>query len=72
MEGLLLQEVEEEKDLGIVMDKSVKPSKQRVAPVKRANRTLGMIRCFVYKLIKCVKNLYINLVRPQLECAKQE
>ena len=38
-----LQEVEEEKDLGVLISKDLKPSKQCVAAANKARSILGMI-----------------------------
>ena len=38
------QSVTEETDLGIIMPNDLKPSKQRVSAIKKANMTLGMIK----------------------------
>ena len=40
----ILQSVTEETDLGIVFSNDLKPSKQCVIAVKKANLTLGMIK----------------------------
>jgi hypothetical protein len=72
MNGEELQTVEEEKDLGIVITKDLKPSNQCVAAVKAANRTLGMFnRSFEHKTIDTVKTVYKSLIRPHLEYCVQ-
>ena len=40
----ILQSVTEETDLGIIVSNDLKPSKQCVSTVKKANMTLGMIK----------------------------
>ena len=44
MTGEILQSVTEETDLGIIVSNDLKPSKQCVSAVKKANMTLGMIK----------------------------
>ena len=44
MNGEILQSVTEETDLGIILSNDLKPSKQCVSAVKKANKTLGMIK----------------------------
>ena len=59
---------EEEKDLGLIMHKSAKPSRQCAEASKKANSTLGMIRRTIVTRDKdTILRLYKSLVRPQLE-----
>src|SRR6218665_63053 len=44
MGGKVLKVSEEERDLGVIMHRSAKPSRHRVEASKKANSTLGMIR----------------------------
>ena len=44
MNGEILQSVTEETDLDIIVSNGLKPSKQCVSAVKKANMTLGMIK----------------------------
>ena len=44
MESELLQQVTEETDLGVIISQDLKPSKQCVNAVKKANMTLGMMK----------------------------
>ena len=44
MNGEIIQSVTEETDLGIFVPNDLKPPKQCVSAVKRANMTLGMIK----------------------------
>ena len=68
MNGKVLHSIDEEKDLGVVIHKSLKPSRHIAESVKKANRTLGIInRCFSYKDMKIILPLYKSLVRPLLE-----
>ena len=63
-----LQSVSEETDLGIIVSNDLKPSKQCVSAVKRANMTLGMIKHhIVSRDKKTIVRLYKSRVRPKLE-----
>ena len=44
MEGYSLQQVCEEKDLGVIIDENFKFHKQTAAAVKKANMVLGMLK----------------------------
>ena len=68
MESTQLQEVSEEKDLGIIVSDDLKWEKQCIAAVKQANKILGMIkRNFVDRSKETILALYKSLVRPHLE-----
>jgi len=68
METTQLQEVCEEKDLGIIVSDDLKWDKQCTAAVKQANRILGMIkRNFADRSKETILALYKSLVRPYLE-----
>jgi ribonuclease P/MRP protein subunit RPP40 len=72
MEGRKLEEVKEERDLGIIVQEDLKWGKQCLKAVKTANKVLGMIKrtfCFLSKEI--VITLYKSLVRPHLEYSVQ-
>ena len=70
MGGAELAEAEEEKDLGVLMDGTMKPSKHCETVAKRANATLGMIaKAFHYRSSQTLLPLYKTFVRPQLEYA---
>ncbi|XP_071854518.1 uncharacterized protein [Apostichopus japonicus] len=63
-----LQETEEEKDLGVYVNSSMKFSRQCAESVKKANRMIGIIkRNFTNFDRKVVLNLYKALVRPHLD-----
>jgi ribonuclease P/MRP protein subunit RPP40 len=72
MVGEELVKVDEERDLGVWVDKSAKPGKQCAETVKKSNRILGIIRrnfnCFDKNVIL---KLYKHLVRPHLEYCVQ-
>ena len=66
--GEELQEAEEEKDIGVVVHKTLKPSKQ----CQKASATAGAVlrqitRNFHYRDKITFKNLYCQYVRPHLE-----
>ena len=68
MGGKLLEEVEEEKDLGVIMSNKFKVDKQCVKVAKKANQVLGMIyRTFTCKNKQIILKLYKSLVRPHLD-----
>src|SRR5579864_8235140 len=58
----------QEKDLGVIVDKSGKPSEQCIVAVKKANGIFGMIkRNIKFKSKNVIVKLYKSLVRPRLE-----
>src|SRR6266536_4144867 len=68
MDGEVLQNVTEERDLGVIVQANLKVSSQCTKSVNRANQVLGMI----YRTITCknkeiILKLYKTLVRPHLE-----
>ena len=68
MGGMGLKVSEEERDLGVIMHKSAKPSWQCAEASKKANSTLGIIRGTIVTRDKdTILRLYKSLVRPQLE-----
>ena len=70
MGGAELAEAEEETDLGVLMDSTMKPSKHCETVAKRANATLGMIaKAFHYRSSQTLLPLYKTFVRPRLENA---
>ena len=61
---------DEEKDLGVWFDTSMKPSNQCERAAKEANAALGMItRSFHYRTKEVLVPLYKTFVRPKLEYA---
>ena len=64
MNGEILQSVTEETDLGIIVSNDLKPSKQCVSAVKKANMTLGMIKRHIVSrdkntIVRLYKSLYM-------------
>ena len=65
-----LQAVEEEKDLGVVIDHQLKFSTHIQAQVNKANRVLGALKHTFTALDRMAfLNLYKSLIRPHLEYA---
>ena len=61
---------EEERDLGVWTDSSLKPSLQCTKAASNANRLLGMIlKSFHYRTKQSLVPLFTALVRPKLEFA---
>ena len=68
MNGVELSVTEEEKDLGVWTESSLKPSLQCTKAASNANRLLGMIlKSFHYRTKQTLIPLYKSLVRPKLE-----
>ena len=63
-----LEEVEEEKDLGVLIHRTLSVSNNCAVAVKKANQMAGHIyRTVTHKSIQTVVPLYKALVRPHLE-----
>ena len=63
-----LKSSDSERDLGVIMDSSMKFSEQCNTVVKQANSTLGLIRRTIkFKRKDIIVRLYKALVRPKLE-----
>jgi hypothetical protein len=70
MDGKNLEEVDDETDLGVIMQSDLKWNRQCTKAVKTANRVLGMIRrSFSYSSKDTALHLYKTLVRPHLGIA---
>ena len=68
MLGVPLKAVEEEKDIGVWMHSSLKPSHQCAEAAKTGNLVLGkLLRAFHYRDKRVFLNLYKQQVRPHLE-----
>ena len=70
--GTILESVVEEKDIGVMIHQSLKPSVQCLKAAKTANSVLGQMRRSVLYRDKVVwVKLYKTFVRPHLECSVQ-
>ena len=70
--GTILESVEVEKDLGVHIHCSLKPSTQCAIAASKANQILGqMSRTFTYRSKDIWINLYKMYIRPHLEYAVQ-
>ena len=70
MNGIVLTEAQQEKDLGVWVDSSLKPGLQCEVAAKSANQTLGIIaKSFHYRTKRTLVPLYKALVRPKMEFA---
>lgn len=70
MSGTVVQQVHEEKDLGVTIDDELKFSKHIAEKVKKANQAIGYIRNTFTCLDKDIfLPLYKSFVRPHLEYA---
>ena len=72
MQGVILEHVTQEKDLGVGIDTGGKEAAQCQAAIGKANKDLGCIRRGInYKSKEVMLTLYRNLVRatPRILCA---
>ena len=70
MNGEKIATANEERDLGVWMDSSLKPTKQCTVAARSANFALGQIqRAFHYQRKSNLVPLYKSFVRPKLEFA---
>ena len=68
LDGVKLEHLKEEKDLGVIISEDLKWEKQCSSAVSKANKILGMIkRNFVDRSKETILLLYQSLVRPHLE-----
>ena len=68
MNGYTLEQVTEEKDLGMIIDNELKFHKHAAMAIKKANRILGLSKkSFVNLDTNSLPLLYKSLVRPHLE-----
>ncbi len=69
---IALDEVTEEKDLGVTIDNQLKFTSHINKSVRKANQILGLIqRTFTFMDKNMFIQLYISLVRPHLEYGSQ-
>jgi ribonucleases P/MRP protein subunit RPP40 len=72
LNGTVLKSVDEERDLGVVIDNKLKLKKQCAKAANRANQVLGMIKRNVRSRSQdVILKLYKGLVRPLLEYSIQ-
>ena len=72
IQGVILERVTQEKDLGVVIDMGGKQAEQCQAAIGKANLVFGFIRRgIIYISKEVVLTLYRNLVRPHLEYCVQ-
>ena len=70
MSDVQIESVSEEKDLGVWVEDSMKPTKQCTMAANSANWALGQLsRSFHYRKADCLVPLYKTFVRPKLEHA---
>ena len=68
MNGNKLDHVDEEKDLGVLIDDQLKFHRQTASAVKKANRVLGLVKkTFAVLDMQTLPLLYTSLVRGHLE-----
>src|ERR1700721_2849387 len=68
MGGQDLEEVDEERDLGVIINNKFKVDRQCAKVTKKANQVLGLIyRTFACKNKNIMLKLYKSLVRPHLD-----
>ena len=72
MDGNILESVEEEGDLGVIIQSNLKVDKQCAKAAKTANSVLGMImRSLINKGEDIMLPLFKSLVHPRLEYCVQ-
>jgi hypothetical protein len=72
LNGTVLNKIDKEKDLGIIIQNNLKTSQQCIEAVKKANRSLGLIKRNIQtKTPEIITRLYKSIVRPHLEYAVQ-
>jgi ribonuclease P/MRP protein subunit RPP40 len=71
MDGKELVEVEQEKDVGVIIASNLKPSAQCAKAAKKANQVLGQLARAVTYRGKTFVRLFTTFVRPHLEYSVQ-
>ena len=72
MNNTPIQSVESERDLGVIIDHTAKPSLQCAKAAQKANQVLGqLLRSFQCRQTEVLVQLYKVFVRPHLEYAVQ-
>jgi hypothetical protein len=70
MKGQQLEVTEEEKDIGVIMSKNLKPSAQCAKAARTAQTVLSQVsRSFHFRDRHIFVKLYVQYVRPHLEFA---
>jgi hypothetical protein len=70
MNGVYLQEVSEQRDLGVLVSNDLHPSKHVHTITQKANQKIGMFRrCFSGFSQEKITILYTSIIRPTLEYA---
>ena len=70
MKGLPLVEITQERDIGVLINKKLKPSSQRAESARRANTVLGQVsKAFPYRNCITFLKLYTQFVRCHLKFA---
>ena len=70
LQGVLLEHVESEKDIGVVVDSQLKFSSHISTKINKANSVMGVIRrSFKALNSDTFKKLFVSLVRPHVEYA---
>jgi ribonuclease P/MRP protein subunit RPP40 len=70
MDGQVLEETTEERDIGVAMQRNLKPSAQCTKAARTAQTVLSqMTRAFHYRDRHIYVRLYVQYVRPHLEFA---
>jgi len=70
MKGQQLEVTEEEKDIGVIMSKNLKPSAQYAKAARTAQTVLSQVsRAFHFRDRHIFVKLYVQYVRPHLEFA---
>ena len=68
LNGHTLEEIDSEKDLGVMIDDKLKFHKQTAAATKKANQILGVVkRSYKTRDRQTIATLYKSMVRPHLE-----
>jgi hypothetical protein len=72
MGGQILESTDQERDIGVLVSKDMKPAAQCARAAKTASTVLGQIsRAFTYRDKKVFPALYQRYVRPHLEFSSQ-
>ena len=71
MDAVVLRNVKQEKDIGVIVDEQLKFEDHMYEKIKKANNVMGLIRrSFIHMDEEMFLKLYKALVRAHLEYAK--